>query len=200
MMKRILIFTSSTLLTTLSFANLPAAFQDYHNGLYQKAATSLPEIKGKAKGQAEYYLAKMLLRGYGVKKDFNAAIEKMTSAAELKYVPAEMFLGQYYLQKKHDLPEAIKWFKKAANANNSKAQLFVGMAYLNGYGVKKNTDIARKYIIGAAKNGFPMAQYELAHMFLNSKHKSDRKMGKIWLKKAANKGNADAEYLLGTLL
>lgn len=54
------------------------------------------------------------------------------------------------------------------------AQMFMAAAYLYGVGVKKNTDIARRYYIDAAKNGNAIAQYTLAEYFLESKHAGNK--------------------------
>ena len=199
-MKKLSMSVISLFVSTMIFAENHSAFQDYYNGHYQEAEQSLLNITGDEKGKALYMLANMKMRGYGVPTDFADGLQNMIKAGDLNYVPAQMFLAQYYLNTKQDLPEAVKWFKKAADNGNQKAILFTGVAYMNGYGVKKNNDIARKYIIESAKSGYPLAQYELAKLFLNSQHSGDRKMGQIWLLKAAESGHANAQYLLGSLL
>lgn len=196
-MKRTATFTLALLLANVCFSNPGISFENYHSGHYAAANTELTELAKKNNSEALFYLANMNLYGFGIKRNPQAGLELMIRSAKLKFLPAILYLGNYYFQQKHDLITALDWYKQADNAN---AQLFVGLAYLNGYGTKKNVDIARKYIILAAKSGIPMAEYELAVMFFDSKHASDKKIAMLWLKRSAEKNYADAEYLLGTML
>ncbi|AML49408.1 hypothetical protein AYM02_08905 [Coxiella burnetii] len=200
-MKRIAVFILTLSFFSISYSDKNPVFQEYYEGNYHAAETGLKQLAEKNNGEATFYLATMYMNGFGVRRDFEKGFDYMTRAAELKYLPAQLYLGNYYFQQQKDLEKAVPWFKKAADAGDAGAQLFTGISYLNGYGVKKNIDIARKYFIRAAQNEIPMGQYELAKIFLASRHAGDRRMGRIWLTKAADKYNyPDAQYLLGTML
>lgn len=150
--------------------------------------------------KALFCFGEMKLYGFAVDRNSAEGMKLITTAAEKKYLPAQMYLGRYYFDRKHDLKNAAIWFRKAASNGNTSAQLYTVLAYFYGYGVKKNEDISRRYAIITAKQGIPLAQYELANIFLESKHRSDQKMGAVWLQKAAQKGYADAQFKFGMKL
>src|SRR3990167_4729938 len=181
-------------------ADAADTFQNYHGGNYIESSAELNVLAEKNNSEALYSLAQMNLYGFGVQKNPTKALELMTKSATLKYLPAELYLGNYYFQEKHDVPTALLWYKHAADADHSDAQIFVALAYLNGYGTKINKDTARKYFIMAAKKKIPIAQFELAQVFFENKHAVDKKMARIWLMKAAENNYPDAQYQVGVML
>lgn len=188
------IFLSTLLLlfSFSSFANQLDPYVDYHKGQYEKAAPVLKALAENSDATAQYYLANLYLYGFGVKRNTAEGFRLMHSSAELGYLPAQSFLGRYYLQNKKDLPTALIWLQKAADQGDADAQMYTALCYLQGICAKKNPNLAKKYIIKAAQSGFAMAQYELAIMFLKTKHPKNKKLGRIWLKKSANKGYPEA--------
>lgn len=185
---------------SLLFANSESAFQLYFSGDYQSAKPKLIDLAQEKNPRALYYLATMQLNGYGILRNSDQGLITMQAAAKAGNLDAQMYLGRYYMIHQKDLSAALPWLNKAANQGNLKAQVVSALAYLNGLGVKKNTDKAKRYVIQAAKNGNTMAQYELAIMFLKAKHSTTKKMGRIWLNKSAKSGYAPAEYKLATML
>ena len=89
----------------------------------------------------------MYIYGYAIAKNENKGIELIERSGELEYLPAQMYLGKYYLDNKKNLENSLYWFKKAAALNNVDAQVFTALAYYNGYGTKKDVNVAKKYII-----------------------------------------------------
>ena len=65
-----------------------------------------------------------------------------------------------------------------------------------GYGVKKDSAKARKLYLEAAKLGSAQACYEVGMCYLCDKPKSIEE-GLLWIRRAARKSVADAQYLLG---
>ena len=173
-------------------------FHAYRMGHYNKAADPLIDRSGKDP-VADYYLGRMFLYGYGHSKNNELAIRYFTKSADKGYLPAIQLMAKYSLFKEKNPEQAVQWFKKAASADDTNAQMFVAAAYLFGVGVKPNPDVARKYYIDAAKNGNALAQFTLAKYFLDSKHSSNKKLGLIWLNKAVAAGNVQAVAKLGTL-
>lgn len=57
-------------------------------------------------------------------------------------------------------------YDKAARQNHPKAQFFLGIMYLQGRGVTKDTQKALELITRSASQGFFKAQYLLAQMYL----------------------------------
>ncbi|KTC74282.1 enhanced entry protein EnhC [Legionella birminghamensis] len=170
----------------------------YRRGNYFLAAKSFAE--GTSKDPVvNYYLGRMRLYGYGELKNNALALRYFTEAAQKGYMPAQEFLARYYLQKGNDPVQAFQWFKKLADADETAAQMYCAAAYIYGYGVKQNADMGRRYFIEAAKNGNPIAQFAVASQFLDSRDSRNKKLGLIWLSKAAEQNNPKALVKLGEL-
>ena len=57
--------------------------------------------------------------------------------------------------------EAVKWFRRAADHDNAKAQSYLGNMYREGRGVQQNYAQALKWSRRAADQGFAEAQSNL---------------------------------------
>lgn len=86
------------------------------------------------------------------------------------------------------------WQTEATNGNPD-AQVFVGLSYANGWGVRKNTDLASIWYLKAAKNNHPVAQLLLGLHYIQ-KSGADRAAGLQWLQRAADAGDATAQEFL----
>lgn len=202
-MKRLLILLSFFCITWIACVAQAAeynAFQYYYQGQYDKAHPKLLELAEKKNSQALYFLANMNLFGYGMQKNNENGFKYMQQSANAKNLQAQMYLGAYYLHHEKDLKQALVWLKKAANQGNPNAQMFTALCYQYGLGTKKNLNTAKKYIILAAKNDMPMAQFLLAKLFLKSRHYRDKMMGRIWMAKAARNYYPDAALTYGIML
>lgn len=195
-MKRLLILLIIFFLSGSAFATEYNAFQYYYKGDYKTAQPMLSKLAEANNAQALYFLGNMNLFGYGMQKNRQAGFDYMKRAAEHKSLPAQMYLGAYYLNQEKNLKEALVWLQKAADQDDARAELFTALCYLYSLDAKKKPDTARRYTIKAAQNDIPMAQYLLARMFLKSRYAGDRRMGRIWLEKAAKNRYKDAEDLL----
>lgn len=167
----------------------------YRLGHYHKAATLLNNMT-KHDPIVDYYLAEMRLYGYGELKNDVIAMRYLKAAAEKNFLPAQQILARYELLKNHQPSQALIWFKKAADANDTNAQMYCAAAYLFGYGVSKNADMAKRYYIAAAKNGNPIAQYTLAESFIDSRQAANKKLGMLWLNKSVDQHYPPAQALL----
>ncbi len=179
------------------FAQSDIAMQQYYQGDYTAAATGLVTLAQSKHSEAAFNLGKMYLQGYGVNKDVDKGLGLILQAAKQNYVPAQLYLARYYLSANNNFNDAFTWFQKAADLGNVEAQTFCATSYLYGYGITKNVEKARKYIIKAAQNGDPLAQYELAKIFLSSKSSKNQALGWLWLGKSAANGNQNGQYFLG---
>ena len=83
-------------------------------------------------------------------------------------------------------------FKKAKEGDPG-AQFSVGLAYLIGDAVEKNSVEGNKWIHLAAENGYPAAQLYYGQFLPN------KTVGLQWIGKAANNGDAKAQRFLGEL-
>lgn len=186
--------------TSFQSAYADTVFDAYRQGEYSQAAVQLINAQLKDKDPVlDYYMAKMNLYGYGQLKNNTLALRYYRQAAEKGFLPAQNVMARYALLEDKNPIDALNWFKKAAEANDVAAQMYCASAYLFGVGVKPNDDVARKYVIAAARNGNGIAQYELAAHFLNSRQLANKKLGLIWLNKAVEQGNADAQIQLGLM-
>lgn len=185
-------------------AGVQAAFANdgldaYREGKYIKAAQDLAVSTAKKDAVVDYYIARMRLYGYGQLKNNIIAMRYFQSAAEKGYLPAQRIMGSYALLEEKNPEQALVWFKKAANENDIQAQMYCAAAYLFGVGTKKNSDLARRYFIAAAKSGDSIAQYAVADSFLTSRQSSNKTLGLLWLNKSVAQNNPAAQLKLGEM-
>lgn len=170
---------------------------EYRQGEYFQAAQNISKYAAGDNGWGDYYTGYMRLYGFGLLKNNTLALRYITKAAEHGVLPAQQWLGKYYLyNNKPDI--ALNWFKKAAAQSDYSSQMYSTAAYMFGYGTSKNPDAARKYYLELARKGDAMSQYILGMDFLNDpREKQSRKLGVIWLNKAAEQGLVQAINQLG---
>lgn len=115
---------------------------------------------------------------------------------------AQNALGEAYYDGKgvtENLTEAVKWFTKAAEQENAKAEYNLGVCYYYGYGVQyKDRGEAAKWYTKAAEQGLRLAQCNLGvcYEYGNGVEKNLEEAVK-WYTKAANQEYARAQYNLG---
>ena len=76
--------------------------------------------------------------------------------------------------KKREIKEALELFE-SASAHNSNACYEIGMMYLDGDGVERDTDKAIEYFLKAPTNPNPKMYYQLGAIFLHEKFGIDDK-------------------------
>jgi TPR repeat protein len=102
-----------------------------------------------------------------------------------------------------------------AGQGNATAQYELGVSYENGRGVMKHPNVAANWYRKAAEQGHAEAQYSLGRMYEKGWHwtgsfldlldktytyqKEDYNEALKWHRMAADQGNADAQYNLGTM-
>ncbi len=95
-------------------------------------------------------------------------------------------------------PEAMKWFRQAAEAGDALAQLWVGRMFAQGLEVPKDEREAVKWYRRAADQENSSAQNNLATMYRNgSGVVKDQEEAVRWYRKAADRGNAAGQGNLG---
>lgn len=178
----------------LAYAN--TGIEAYRSGHYIEAFHDLAH-NAKQSAVGDDYMGRMYLYGYGVLKNNQHALERLKASATRGHLPAQKTVARYMLMQDKNPTEALKWFKKAADQGDIQAQMYCAAAYRFGVGVQKNEDKARNYDIAAAKQGNSLAQASLAEHFLESRHSKDNRLGLIWVKRAAEQKEPEAQYLLG---
>jgi localization factor PodJL len=99
-----------------------------------------------------------------------------------------------------NLPEAARWFERAAQAGLAPAQFRLGSLYEKGQGVKKDIDKARQNYLAAAAQGNAKAMHNLAVLYAEGfTGKPDFAAAVQWFQKAADYGVADSQYNLAVL-
>ncbi|MDF1757309.1 MAG: tetratricopeptide repeat protein [Legionellaceae bacterium] len=192
-MKSIVPWFCLAAVTNMAFAD--DGIDAYRLGNYDTAAKILLNSKNKDP-IADFYIAKMRLYGYGAIKNNDIAIRHYELAAERGLLSAQKIMARYELLETANLEKALYWFKKAAATDDTSALMYCASAYYFGVGVKVNRDRAKKYYIAAAKNGDSIAQYSVARNFLKTRHKSNKKLGMIWLSKSLKQHNPAAQLLM----
>ena len=87
-------------------------------------------------------------------KWFNKALE--SSNTQLR-ANAMNGIGKLY-QKEGDTRKSVIWWQQAAELGDSAAQVYLGYAYLNGNGISRNLELAKKWLTKAAEQGDEWAQ------------------------------------------
>jgi len=96
------------------------------------------------------------------------------------------------------LPQLVAQTTRDAQAGDAEAACELGLAYLNGVGVARDVDAARKWIAQAAERGVTLAQYTFGVMLSGAiGGERDQESAVRWWRKAADAGFAQAQYNLG---
>ncbi len=92
-----------------------------------------------------------------------------------------------------DYAKALHLWQQLADNGQPEAQVFVGLAYANGWGVKKNLEEASNWYMRAAENNSPSGQFLLGlHYVTTGVNQYDVRVGIKWLKRAADNGDKQA--------
>ncbi|MDX1303093.1 tetratricopeptide repeat protein [Photobacterium sp.] len=145
--------------------------------------------------EALFNLGHCLLQGHGVDADFDAGLENMTAAAEMEYIPAQLFLGDWFVADPN--PEknphlAFCWRLRAARNNDVTGFMKTAYCYQTGMGVNKDKQCATYWLERAAEQGKTEAQYVVAKMHLGS-DVNDAAVAYIWFSIAYASGNKEAK-------
>ena len=189
---------------------------------YRKAAD-----QGHAVSQ--YNLGYCYIHGLGVAKDLTAAEQWCSKAADQGHKSAKEALEKLQLAKnpwklyetgksfydRKDYEQAIVYFRKAAERGNEFAEYKLGECYEHGQGVVKDFAEAVKWYRRAAERGNEFAEYKLGECYESgvgvtkdlteavkwylkaAKHRNSEAIE--WFRKAADQGDAGAQYILGLL-
>ncbi|MBR4695960.1 MAG: SEL1-like repeat protein, partial [Selenomonadaceae bacterium] len=102
--------------------------------------------------------------GMGTVKNDNEAYHCFSKAASQGNVLAQHSLGICYL-KGQDYKEAMKWFRKAAEAGSAEAMNKVGEMYEGGDGIEQDYKEAMKWFRKAAEAGSAEAMNKVGEMY-----------------------------------
>jgi TPR repeat protein len=97
-----------------------------------------------------------------------------------------------------DYPEAVKWYRKAANLGYPPAQNNLGGMYLRGLGVAQDDSEALRWYLRAAGEGYLAAENNVGFMNAAGRGAPANDQEAVhWYQRAADKGYAPAQSNLG---
>ncbi len=103
---------------------------------------------------------------------------------------------KYFYQK--DFADAYKWFKIAADQDNSDAERVLGFLYQYGLGVDKDYQKAFEYTEKSAMQGNALGESALGSLYeVGMGVKQDQGKAFEWFKKSAEQGNSTGQAYLG---
>ncbi len=151
----------------------------------------------------QYRLGEMYAKGYGVKQNYENAIEWYEKAAEQGKAYAQYRLGvMYYTGEsvEKDYTKAFYWYEKAAVQGDPDAQYYLGDMYYDGHGVEQNYEKAREWYEKAAEQGNADAQCNLGKIYEKGYGvEQNYYKAKDWYEKAAFQDDSCAQYRLGEM-
>jgi len=111
-----------------------------------------------------------------------------------------LYEGGKELVKQKDYEKALKAFELASDIGDLDAMTAVGIMYIGGIGIQQNDEKGFEYIMNAAKQSHPKAQYTLgAIYYLGVGVPSDFKEAFRWISLSANQGYLDAQHNLAEM-
>ncbi|GEM_PF-95228 len=158
----------------------PDSFRSSESTVAQGQEAEISKLRKRAlsgEAEAQFSLAQILSNGLTV----------ATNNAELK-----------------ELEEAVKEIAKlytlAANQGHAESQGYLGMLYLDGTGVSKDTDIAERLLTSSADGGSVFGMHNLATIHMTGLAKSpNREKAKTLFENAAKTGDSESMYSLGLM-
>ena len=119
--------------------------------------------------------------------------ERYIKKAESGDVEAQCFLANHY-HSKGDHSQALSWYHKAAEQNNTDAQLILGDCYYDGLGTEEDYQQAFYWYEKAAGLGNAEAQNTLGDCY----YYEDKQKAVYWYNMAAEQDHEEAQCWLGS--
>lgn len=177
---------------------------------------------GSGDASAQYALGRAYETGSGIQKSPQQAALWYRKAADQGNAKAQNSLGVLYWMGEgvdKDKKEAVQWYRKAASQGDANAMFNLGAAYYNGEGVATNDTLALAWFLLSAEGGIPSGQeaakrseqehqpwmFNDACLAIGEMYEKGADLPKnvdmasAWYKKAADRGNAQAQLNLALL-
>lgn len=135
------------------------------------------------------------LDGNGVKVDSTKSNRWLNKLNRMGFVSAKTRLANYYAEK-GNIDKAILYLQEAADLNDWQAQINLGTYYLEGNGVKKNIEMAKKLFLQAVKNSDHESDALLLLVLCYEETEEYQKAFKLLKEAASNDDNALAQHWL----
>ena len=132
---------------------------------------------------------------------YQSARPALTILANQDNPVAQVQYGRMYelgIGVKKNAPEAIKWYRKAAEKGDAQAQCALGQSYMEGEGVAQNKVTAFKWYRKAAEQGLARGQMFLGYRYYHGKGTVQNYVEALkWWSKAAEQGQVESQHNLG---
>lgn len=153
---------------------------------------------------AQYNLAMMYSNGESVYVDYQQAVYWFNKSSGQGFPPAQYRLGEMYYFEKGGLPKdlnkAIVLFRKAADQDDTDAQMNLAMLYGTGEGLQADSGQALYWIEQAYQGGHASASaYKEMIKASADGLFTEEQQRRYWLEKAAELGMREAQIALGLL-
>lgn len=147
-------------------------------------------------------LGDLYLHGWGVTKNVQKAFDNYKMAAAFGDAVAMNQIGWLYQGNEEgfeaDPEQAFYWYNESAKKGDDVGMFNVGWCYQNGFGVKKDDEIAAEWFKKSAELGYVNAMNELGDYYQNVLIDLDK--AESWYRKGADLGDAECQNKLGVLL
>ena len=179
---------------------LRPAFEALIAGDHERARYIAQPLAQSGSPAAQHLLGFLFEKGQSVEKDLEKAKTLYRMAAENGDVDARVSLGVLAAKiGDHDL--AIQQFTKAAENDDPRAMIRLGLMHSRGDGVEKDFPKAASYFEKAANLNDADGQYHLGFMYLVGRGVTrDLKKTRQYYTQAANQGHILASYNLSALI
>ncbi len=156
------------------------------------------------------YLLQIVMSADG-EIDYKKEFAKLESRAAIGDAVAQFDLGQMYqyaIGVEKDIPQAIKYYKLAAQQGSLPAEYNLGIIYLTGNEVNQDYKLALQWLTDAAFKGNDYAQYVLARIYENGYQdnegkeiiKADKEQSLAMYRIAAANNYGPAQYRLAEIM
>ncbi len=148
-------------------------------------------VVGARNGEADqmHALGLCYLSGIGVESNFEKAIEQITRAGEKNYLPAQLYLGDWFSSREPE--RAFMWWIRAAINQDAHAQKKAAFCYQTGEGIEQDKKKAIYWLERAAEQGDAEAQFLAGKLHLGSTA-NDAAVAYTWFSIAFANGYASA--------
>jgi TPR repeat protein len=187
----------SILVTAAAAAGIDDAIAAYERGELAAAQSAFTRLARTGVPAADYNLAVMHLRGEVPHASAREALRLMTRAANAGFVTAIYGLGQLHELGQAglpiNLPEANRWYLRAAEAGSVDGQVAIATAHYLGRGAAKDASLAAHWYRIAAQGGDVGAMYIYASMAETGDGVAqDLNEARYWYQAAARNGDEAA--------
>ncbi|MGF1725718.1 tetratricopeptide repeat protein [Photobacterium nomapromontoriensis] len=144
---------------------------------------------------AQFELGRYQIRGYGSEVDIESGVANVLAAAEVGYLPAQLFLGDWYVSENvqcKEPQEAFHWRINAALHNDPQACINTAYCYQAGMGITKNKLCSVYWLERAAELDNAKAQQLAAKMHIGS-DANNAAVAYIWYSLAYVNGSQSAK-------